>query len=160
MGALTLPCSSIDELLKYQSARLQQWFSSGDKIEGLIVRKFPSWLEPVQFIPAGSDVQFDTARFHLMMSNTRDVWRVSVDMVFHLKARLLDDGSTAGPGILFNVLDDDGRMILIDYFVPGITAAPESITPEQWCLHWFRRLAKSHNINRIFAYKAFEAEIE
>lgn len=50
MGALTLPCSSIDDLLQQKSAALQQWLSSGGrKIEGLVVRKFPAWLESDQF---------------------------------------------------------------------------------------------------------------
>ena len=161
MGALTLPCSSIDDLLQQQSATLQQWFSSGGrKIEGLVIRKFPSWLESDQFISAGSGAQFDTARFRLMMCNKRDIWRVSIDMVFHPKARLMDDGSTVGPGILFNVLDDEDQSVLIDYFEVSIPASADSITPEQWCTYWFMKLAKSHHINRIFAYKEFEAEID
>ncbi|USE38294.1 hypothetical protein [Endozoicomonas sp. SCSIO W0465] len=161
MGALTLPCSSIDDLLQQHSAALQQWFASGDrKIEGLVIRKFPSWLESEQFIKAGSGAQFDTARFRLMMSNQRDIWRVTIDMIFHPKARLLDDGSTAGPGILFNVLDDEDQGIPIDYFAASTPFSADSITPEQWCTYWFKKLAKSHHINRIFAYKEFEAEVD
>ncbi|MGO0305824.1 hypothetical protein ACTL6P_04285 [Endozoicomonas acroporae] len=161
MGALTLPCSSIDDLLQQQSAALQQWLASGDrKIEGLVVRKFPAWLESDQFIKAGSGAQFDTARFRLMMCNKYDIWRVNIDMIFHPRVRLLDDGSTAGPGILFNVLDDEGQSVLIDYFEAGVPAPADSITPEHWCTYWFKKLTRSHHINRIFAYKEYEAEID
>ena len=163
MGALTLPCSSIDDVLQQQSAAIQQWFSSGGrKIDGLVVRKCPSWLESDQFIKAGSGARFDTARFRLLMCNKRDIWRVSVDMVFHPKVWLMGDGSTAGPGILFNVQDDEGQSVLIDYFEAGNLTSLEldAIMPEQWCLYWFRKLAKSQHINRIFAYKEFEAEVD
>ena len=161
MGALTLPCSSIDDLLQQQSAALRQWFSSdGRKIKGLVVRKFPAWIESDQFINAGSGAQYNTARFRLMMCNKRDLWSVRIDMVFHPKARLMDDGSTVGPGILFNVLDDEDQSVLIDYFGVSVPDSAESITPEQWCTYWFKKLAKSRNINRIFAYKEFEAEID
>ncbi|WP_257266422.1 hypothetical protein [Endozoicomonas sp. ONNA2] len=121
MGALTLPCSSVDDLLQQQSAAMQQWFASGgQKIEGLVVRKFPAWLESDQFITADSGAQFNTARFRLMMRNKRDIWRVNMDMIFHPGARLLDDGSTVGPGLLFNVLDDEDHGILIAYFQADI----------------------------------------
>ncbi|WP_257284245.1 hypothetical protein [Endozoicomonas sp. SESOKO1] len=161
MGALTLPCSSINDVLQQQSAAIRQWFSSGGrKIDGLVIRKFPSWLESDRFIKAGSGARFDTARFRLMMCNKRDIWRVSVDMVFHPKVRLLGDGSTAGPGILFSVQDDEGKGVPIDYFEAGNLTSSGSITPEQWCLYWFRKLARSQHINQIFAYKEFEAEID
>lgn len=161
MGALTLPCSSIDELLNSQSAALQQWFSSGGhKIDGLLVRKCPSWLEPEQFIKANADVRFDTACFRLMMCSKRDIWRVSVEMVFHTESRVMDDGTKVGPGILFCVLNDEGKSISVDYFVVSIPPSAESITSEQWCSYWFGKLAKSHYLNRIFAYKEFEAEID
>ena len=161
MGSLTLPRSSIDDLLRQQSAALRQWFSSGSrKIEGLVVRKFPAWLESDKFIDAGSGAQYNTARFRLMMCNKRDLWSVRIDMIFHPKARLMDDGTTVGPGILFNVLDDEDQGVLVDYFGVRVPDSANLVTSEQWCLHWFKKLAKSHNINRIFAYKEFEAEIE
>ncbi|MFK0573379.1 hypothetical protein [Endozoicomonas sp.] len=161
MGALTLPCSSVDDLLHSQSAALQEWFASGGhKIDGLLVRKSSSWLEPEQFIKAGSDVRFDTARFHLMMCTKRDIWRVCIDMVFHTRVRLMEDGSAAGPGLLFSVLDDEGKSIPVDYFAVSVPASAESIAPEQWCSYWFTKFVKSHRINRVFAYKEFEAEID
>ncbi|WP_419533343.1 hypothetical protein [Endozoicomonas sp.] len=58
------------------------------------------------------------------------------------------------------MLDDEDQSVLIDYFEVSIPASADSITPEQWCTYWFMKLAKSHHINRIFAYKEFEAEID
>ena len=161
MEALTKPCSSIDGLLHDQTVALQRWFArGGQRIEDLIVRKFPSWLEPEQFLNASTDEPFATARFRLMMCNKQSLWRVCVEMVFHDEPRDLEDGSIAEPGILFYVLDDEDQRVEVDYFAANLFPTDLSVTPEQWCLYWFRKLAKSHHINRIFAYKVFEAELD
>ena len=162
MEALTEPCSSIDDLLHDQAAALQQWFArGGQKIEDLIIRKFPSWLEPDQFLSASStSVSFDTARFRLIMRNKENLWRVSVDMVFCHESWLQEDGSIVEQGIKFYVLDRDGQQVAVDFFAASLFPADISVSPEQWCLYWFRKLAKSHHINRIFAYKVFEAELD
>lgn len=161
MEALTKPCSSIDDLLHDQAAALQQWFASGGrKIEDLIIRKFPSWLEPEQFLDAGIEEPFATARFRLMMRNKQNLWRITIEMVFHDEPWTLEDGTTAESGILFYVLDDKDQRVAVDYFAASLFPAGLSVTPEQWCLYWFRKLAKSHHINCIFAHKVFEAELD
>ena len=161
MEALTRPCSSIDDLLHNQAAALQQWFAGGgQKIGNLIIRKFPSWLEPDQFLSASDSVSFDTARFRLIMRNKEYLWRVSVDMVFCHEPWLQEDGTIVEQGLKFYVLDSDGQRIAVDFFAVNLFPTDISVSPEQWCLYWFRKLAKSHHINRIFAYKVFEAELD
>ena len=161
MEALTKPCSSIDDLLHDQAAALQKWFAGGgQKIENLIIRKFPSWLEPERFLSTSTNVSFDTARFRLIMRNKENLWRVSVDMVFCHDSWLQEDGSIAEQGIKFYVLDNDGQRVAVDFFAASLFPTEISVTPEQWCLYWFRKLTRSHHINRIFAYKVFEAELD
>ncbi len=161
MGALALPCSSISEWLENHSSALQQWFSRGGQtIDGFQFRKCPAWIEPEQFIKSCEQTPHDTARFRLMICNKRDVWRVRISMVFHTKARLMEDGSTVGPGILFSVLDEEGHNFFVDYFTASLSSCNESIMPEQWCIFWFNKLARSRQLNRIFAYKTYEAEID
>lgn len=161
MEALTIPHSSFDDLLHGQAAALQQWFArGGQKIEDLIIRKFPSWLEPDQFLSVSANESFDTARFRLMMCNKENLWRVTVDMVFHREPWQQEDGSIAEQGVQFFVLNDDEQRIAVDFFAASLFPTDVPLTAEQCCLYWFRKLAKSHHINRIFAYKVFEAELD
>ena len=161
MEALTMPRSSFDDLLHGQAAALQQWFArGGQKIEDLIIRKFPSWLEPDQFLSVSANEPFDTARFRLMMCNKENLWRVTVDMVFHREPWQQEDGSIAEQGVQFFVLNDDEQRIAVDFFAASLFPTNVPLTAEQCCLYWFRKLAKSHHINRIFAYKVFEAELD
>lgn len=161
MEALTIPHSSFGDLLHGQAAALQQWFArGGQKIEDLIIRKFPSWLEPDQFLSVSANEPFDTARFRLMMCNKENLWRVTVDMVFHREPWQQEDGSIAEQGVQFFVLNDDEQRIAVDFFAASLFPTDVPLTAEQCCLYWFRKLAKSHHINRIFAYKVFEAELD
>lgn len=161
MGAITLPCSSVDEVLNGHSAALKQWFADKDHVlDGLMVRKFPSRLEPDQFMPSSSETPFNVARFRLMMSNAREEWRITLEMVFHSRPRLMEDGSAMGSGILFNVLDEEGAAVTIDYFAIGNNEFSQPLSAGHWCLYWFKKLSKSPKFNQIFAYKTLEKELE
>ena len=161
MGALALIYSSIGDWLDSHSSALQLWFSESVRtIDGFQFRKCPAWLEPELFIKACEHTKYDNARFQLKICNKRDIWRVRISMVFHTKARLMEDGTTVGPGILFTVLDDEGRSFFVDYFAISLSALEKSVAPDQWCIFWFNKLARSRQLNRIFAYKTYEAEME
>ena len=95
-----------------------------------------------------------------MMCNKENLWRVTVDMVFHREPWLQEDGSIAEQGVQFFVLNDDEQRIAVDFFAASLFPTDVPLTAEQCCLYWFRKLAKSHHINRIFAYKVFEAELD
>ena len=159
--ALTIPRSSIDDLLHDQAAALQQWFArGGQRIEDLIIRKFPAWLEPDRFLSVSAGESSDTARFRLMMCNKESLWRVTVDMVFRHESWLQEDGSIVERGVQFFVLNKDEQRVAVDCFAASLFPTNIPLTPEQTCLYWFRKLAKSHHINRIFAHKVFEAELD
>ena len=161
MGALTLPCSSVIDVLNNQSAVLQQWFASEtQRIDGFIVRKCEAWLEPVEFAKGDGDKEFDNAQFHLMICSKRDIWRIPFDLVFYREPCVQEDGSNAGPGLQFNVLDENGERVLVDYFPASPFQPDRPISAEQFCRYWFAKLLKSHHVNRIFAYKEYEAEVE
>ncbi|WP_299728539.1 hypothetical protein [uncultured Endozoicomonas sp.] len=161
MGALTLPCSSVVDVLNNQSAVLQQWFShEPQQVNGLLIRKSECWLEPVEFVSANHDQAFDSARFHLMVVSKRDIWRIQLDLIFYCDSYTKEDGSNAGPGLQFAVLDDNGDRVVIDHFATSQLQPDQAMPAEQFCLYWFSRLFKSPCINRIFAYKEYEAEID
>lgn len=72
--------------LQAQSPKLQSWFNNQPAaIEGLVIRKYTAWLEPQRFLPADENTAYDRARFDLMINTGRDIWSITLDMVFYLK---------------------------------------------------------------------------
>lgn len=161
MGAIHAPESSIEQILEHHSSTIKQLISEGAESFGdLTVRKFASRLEPESYIPANSDIPFDRARFRLVMSNSREEWRVTLDMIFHVRRRLQADGSMLDPGLQFNVVDEDGKSIFVDYMSLELEEEQASISSEEWVVLWFQKLVRKSDFSTVFAYKEFERELE
>ena len=161
MGSLTLPCSSVIDWMNHQSTILQQWFTNEpQRIEGFILRKCNAWLEPLEFFPASNTNEASRARFDLMINSKRDLWRIRLELTFHLNNYVTEDGSNVGPGLLFAVFDGDGRPVPVDYLTIGSEALEQPLPAEPFCEFWFNKLFKSARIKRVFAYKEYEAEVE
>lgn len=161
MGAIQAPESSIEQILEQRSNTIKQRISGSPESFGdLTVRKFPSRLEPQSYISADSDVPFDRARFALVMSNGREEWRVTMDLVFHVRRKLKDDGSMLDPGLQFNVVDDEGKSIFVDYISLNPAEEQADISCEQWVVQWFQKLVRKSEFSAAFAYKEFERELE
>ena len=161
MGAIHAPESSIEHILETRSRAIKQRIADSKESFGdLTVRKFPSRLEPESYIPANSDVPFDRARFRLVMSNSREEWRVVMDMIFHIRKKLQADGSMLDPGIQFNVVDEDGKNVYIDYMSMNVADEDMAAPCEQWVAHWFQKLVRKSEFSAAFAYKEFERELE
>ena len=161
MGAIHAPESSIEQILEIHSSTIKQRITDGAGSFGdLTVRKFKSRLEPDSYIPANSDVPFDRARFRLVMSNSREEWRVTLDMIFHVRRRLQADGSMLDPGLQFNVVDEDGKSIFVDYMSLDLSEEPLGNSSEEWAIQWFQKLVRKSEFSAVFAYKEFERELE
>ena len=161
MGAVHAPESSIEQILDKHSSAIKQRIADSEEYFGdLTVRKFPSRLEPEGYIPANNDVPFDRARFRLVMSNSREEWRVTMDMIFHVRKKLLADGSMLDPGLQFNVVDEDGKSIFVDYLSLEITEELACMSCEKWAVYWFQKLVRKSEFSAAFAYKEFERELE
>ena len=161
MGAIQTPCSSVEQLLGEKTAAIKQYMESKPKSFGnLMIRRFPTRLEPVSYIPADSSIPFERARFHLVMSNGREEWQVTMDMIFHTRKRLLEDGSMAEPGLQFNVVDENNKSLFIDYMSTEPTEELEQLSCEEWSLHWFRKVARRPEFSSVFAYKEFVRELD
>lgn len=166
MGAIQTPGITAEQILTHYSKLVRERFSESDKSLGeVVVRKFNSCLEPEAFYKEGNKslpdkVPFDRARFRLVMSNGREEWCVVIDLIFHSRKRLLSDGSMVGAGVQFNVISDEGKGLLIDYFSIDTDEEFRVKTADEWCSHWFSKLVKSSNISAIFAHKEFVRELE
>ena len=161
MGAIHAPESSIEQILEKHSSTIKQRISDDlESFGDLIVRKFPSRLEPQSYIPADSDIPFDRARFGLVMSNGREEWRVTMDLIFHVRRRLQTDGSMLDPGLQFNVVDEDGKSIPVDYVSLNLAEEDLSMPSEEWAVQWFQKLVRKSEFSVAFAYKEFERELE
>lgn len=151
--------------LQAQSTQLQSWFNhQPGAIQGFTVRKYAAWLEPQCFLPADENTAYDRARFDLMINTGRDIWSITLDMVFYLKPRVTVEGIVANASVLFTVLDEDNRPKVVDYLPVWENAitehSAENTTPEQWITHWFRKLTKSRRLPRIFACKTWVRELD
>lgn len=161
MGEFTISNLSTEELLRTQSAMLKQWFDDNPAvIGGLQVRKFPATIEPVSFTAAGGEQRFDRGRFRVMLSNRREVWQVTMDLVFHMKARLLPDGTMLSPGVLMCAVDDEEHIHPVEYFDIANPSLYQGYSTEQWVHYWFKRMSKSEHLHLIFACKVFVEECE
>ena len=161
MGAIHTPGRTAEQVLKEYSKLVSQRISKSDQsLSEAMVRKFPSSLQPEGFYPAGDKNPFDKARFHLVMSNQREEWQVTIDLIFHSRKRLLSDGSMVGEGVQFSVITEEGKSLLVDYFCIDSNEIPENWSAEEWCSHWLKKLVRSPNISAIFAHKAFLRELE
>ena len=161
MGAIQTPDMTVEEILNNKSELVRQRFTDSDTSLGeVLVRKFPSRLEPDTFYQAGEKNPFDKARFRLVMSNQREEWWVAIDLIFHSRKRLLADGSMVGAGMQFNVITEEGKGLLVDYFSIDTTEELETLSAEDWCIYWFKKLVRSPQISSIFAHKEFERELE
>ncbi len=164
-ASISIPPSSFDAWLQDQSSNLQSWFKSQrGTIDGLTVRKHPAYLKPQIFLPADEKTAYDRARFDLMINTGRDIWCITLDMVFYLKPRVTDEGKLANASILFTVLDEDDRPKVVDYLPVWENTSAKHVggdfTAEQWITHWFRKLTKSRRLHRIFAYKTWIREAD
>lgn len=161
MGAIQSPDVTAEHILKHYSKLVRERFSASDKSLGDVqVRKFDSRLEPVKFYRENDKIPFDKARFRLVMSNEREEWCVLIELIFHGRKRLLSDGSMVGAGVQFNVISDEEKGLLVDYYSLNTLDELQGLTAEQWSTYWFSKLVKSPNISSIFAHKEFVRELE
>ena len=161
MGVIHAPGSTIEQVLETHSSVIKQLIAEGvESFGSLTVRKFPSRLEPESYIPANSAIPFDHARFRLVMSNSREEWRITLDMIFHVRRKLQADGSMLNPGLQFNVVDEDGKSIFVDYMSLDLTEEENNISSEQWTIQWFQKLVRKSEFSPVFAHKEFERELE
>ena len=161
MGAIQTPCSSVEQLLGDKAAAVRQCVKKGQKSIGeLTVRRFPTRLEPESYIPADADMPFERVRFRLVMSNSREEWKITMDMIFHTRKRLLEDGSMADPGLQFNVVDENGKSLFIDYMSAEPSEELEHLSGAQWSMFWFRKITRRPEFSSVFAYKEFVRELD
>ena len=161
MGAIHTPCATLEQLLEHQSEQVRQRLASNQQSFGVLtIRKFPTRLEPVAYISADSDIPFDRVRFDLFLNNTREEWKLSMDMIFHTRRRLLSDGSMVDPGLQFNVVDEEGKSLFVDYVSVEPSEELEAMSPEQWALHWFQKIARRPDFSAVFAHKEFVQELD
>ena len=152
---------SAEQILTLFSKRVEVRFEHVNKSLGEIqIRKFPSRLEADTFIKVSEGIPFDKARTRLIMSNGREEWSITLELVFHTRKRLLADGSMLAPGVQFNVLSDESKSHFIDYFCLNVGGIFEGWSAEEWCTYWFSKLAKSNRISSMFAHKEFVQELE
>ncbi len=161
MGAIQTPGTTVEQVLKHYSALVQKRFAdSNESLGELVVRKFASRIEPEAFYVEGEGIPFDKARFNLVMSNEREEWMVKIDLIFHSRKRLIADGSMIGAGIQFNVISEEDKGLMVDYFPMDSEAEDMSLTADDWCTCCFKKLARSQKISVMFAHKEFVRELE
>lgn len=161
MGAIYTPCASIEQLLEHQAGLIKQKLTKKTASFGVLtVRKFPTRLKPVKYISADSDIPFDRTRFSLVLSNTREEWKLTMDMVFHTRKRLLTDGSMVDPGLQFNIVDEDGKSSFVDFISVEPSEELEAMSAEEWALHWFRKISRRPEFSSVFAHKEFVRELD
>ena len=161
MEAIQASCLSFEQILEQKAKAIQKRFTQNPRSFGdLLVRKFSSRLEPVAFLIADSEIPFERARFKLVMSNTREEWRIKLDMVFHTRRRLLSDGSMADPGLQFNVVDEDGKSTFVEFISLEHIEELDAVACEEWVLFWLQKFIRKPAFGSVFAHKEFERELD
>ena len=152
----TLVRPSIKESLSAHASALQSWFETDKQtIEGLQIRKLAAWLKPQTFT-----ADFDSARFELMLSNEREIWAITLDMIFYTQSFMTEEGVICEAGVKFAVLNKQDKLIPIALLDASPILQAEAASPEQFCRHWFRRFSKCTNFSQVFAHKYFVEAID
>lgn len=145
--------SDISTLLKYKAVDVKQWIESGPQgMPDLQVRKCPASAETIEFIPSSKEREPDCARFELTVQYRERFWAVTLEMAFH-SMRWVSGDSIKFPGLMFNVIDQEGKRIPIEYYTLKYTPALEALQPETWCQAWLQKILKNPAIRIIFAHK-------
>ena len=157
----TVNASDISTLLRHKAVDVKKWFESGpQKIPDLLVRKCPASAETIEFIPSSKEREPDCARFELTMQSGERFWIVTLEMAFH-SMRWVSGETINFPGLMFNVIDQKGNRVPIDYYTLKYTPALKALQPEVWCQAWLQKILKKPVIKIIFAHKiAMEVEVE
>ena len=152
---------SIKESLSAHASALQSWFKTDKQtIEGLQIRKLAAWLEPQTFTAATKQDDFDRARFELMLSNEREIWAITLDMIFYTQSFMTDEGFICEAGVKFAVLNEQDKLIPIALLDASPILQTKGVSPKQFCRHWFRRFSKCTNFSQVFAHKYFVKAID
>ena len=152
---------SIKESLSAHASALQSWFETDKQtIEGLQIRKLAAWLEPQTFTAATKQDDFDRARFELMLSNEREIWAITLDMIFYTQSFMTEEGFICEAGVKFEVLNKQNKLIPIALLDASPILQTEGVSPKQFCRHWFRRFSKCTNFSQVFAHKYFVKAID
>lgn len=145
--------SDISTLLKHKAIDVKKWIGPGSQeIPDLLVRKCPASAEINDFIPASKEREPDCVRFELTIQYGERFWVVTMEMAFH-SMRWVSGETINFPGLMFNVIDQDGNRVPVDYYTLKYTPALEALQPEVWCQAWLQKILKNPAIKIIFAHK-------
>ena len=145
--------SDINTLLKHKAVDIKKWFKSGtQEMPGLFVRKCPASAKTTEFISATKEREPDRARFELTMQYGEHFWAVTLEMAIH-SVRWVSGENINFPGLMFNVINSEGKPVPIDYYTLKYTPALDALQPEVWCQGWLQKILKNPNIKVIFAHK-------
>ena len=145
--------SDISTLLKHKAVDVKKWFESGpQEMPDLIVRKCPASAVSTEFIPATKERDPDCARFDLTIQYGERFWSVTLEMAFH-SMRWVSGDTINFPGLMFSVIDSEGKRVKIDYYTLKYTPGLDALEPEIWCKGWLQKILKNPTVKIIFAHK-------
>ena len=161
MTAPVTNCPDISTVLKTKASVVKAWHDSGPRlINDLTVRKFSARAETLGTVEAAKPSSPDKIRFRLLIEQNYKQWAIELEMAFHCSSWIANDGSINSPGLLFNVIDEDGAGRKINYYPLKYTSALEAMDAECWCQAWLQKLLKHPDIKVIFPFKKMVAVLE
>ncbi len=149
--------ASASDFIQQCVVDVKSWYDSGSQsIDGLNVRKMPARIEPQKFIKAEGKKK-NSARFSLIVSKNYKLWSIDMEMIFYCQPWLSNDGIASGPGLMFAVIDDDGKSHPIEFLPMSHMDEQKNLSAPEWYSYWMQKLFKRPSIKLVFAHRQLVA---